>query len=72
MKKELQELQVKEYRIRFYYNDSPSYVQERHFQATDLEQVKSNLNKIIEDDEYGLISIESYNRYSEKWDIADE
>tara|TARA_R100000008_G_scaffold55046_1_gene33695 strand:+ start:2238 stop:2456 length:219 start_codon:yes stop_codon:yes gene_type:complete len=64
-------LEVSEYKIKFIYNNANN-IHTRHFQSISLSQVKENLNKIIDDDqEWELISIEKYNKYSMKWEKAE-
>ena len=66
-KEEVQE--VSEYKIKFIYNDNASNIHERYFQSISLEQVQENLNKIIDDGGWQLISIEKFNIYSRKWEV---
>ena len=65
-------LEVSEYKIKFIYNDNPNNVHTRHFQSISLEQVQMNLNKIIDDAGWQLLSIEKYNRFSCAWEMAKE
>tara|TARA_R100000808_G_C2064465_1_gene94530 strand:- start:309 stop:539 length:231 start_codon:yes stop_codon:yes gene_type:complete len=67
MKSKNKALEVNEYKIKFIY-DNPQNVHTRYTQAVSLEQVESNLNKMIEAEEYELLSIEKYNRYSKQWE----
>ena len=60
-------LEVNEYKIKFIY-DNPQNIHTRYFQSISLEQVQENLNKIIGDNDYQLISIEKYNRWTGKWE----
>jgi len=65
-------LEVSEYKIKFIYNNANN-IHTRHFQSISLSQVKENLNKIIGDDQdWTLVSIEKYNRYSDKWEEAKQ
>ena len=68
MKKKNKSLEVNEYKIKFIYNDNAENIHTRYFQSISLSQVKSNLNKIIEEDGWELISIERYNRYTMNWE----
>jgi len=65
-------LEVSEYKIQFIYNDNPDNVHTRHFQSISLEQVQENLNKIIDDTGWQLLSIEKYNRFSRIWEMAKD
>ena len=69
MKSKSNTLQVNEYKIKFIYNDNASNIHTRYFQSINLEQVQANLNKIIDDGEWQLISIEKFNIYSKKWEV---
>ena len=68
MKTKQDKYKVNEYKIKFIYNDNPDNVHTRYFQSISLEQVQENLNKIIEDAGWQLISIEKYNRFSDGWE----
>ena len=63
-------LEVNEYKIKFIYSNANN-IHTRHFQSISLSQVKENLNKIIDAEEWELISIEKYNKYSMKWEKAE-
>ena len=69
MKTKNDTLRVNEYKIKFIYNDNALNIHERYFQSISLEQVQENLNKIIDDGGWQLISIEKYNTYSRKWEV---
>ena len=72
MKKKDKSLEVIEYRIKFYYTDSPQIVHKRYLQSISYSQMQKSLNKIIDDGEYMIISIEQHNRFTKKWEIAKE
>ena len=61
-------LEVSEYKIKVIYNDNPDNVHTRHFQSISLSQVQENLNKIIDDAGWQLLSIEKYNRFNREWE----
>ena len=67
MKSKNKTLEVNEYKIKFIY-DNPKNIHTRYFQSISLEQVQNNLNKIIGDNDYQLVSIERYNRWTDKWE----
>ena len=65
-------LEVNEYKIKFIYNNVNN-VHTRYFQSISLSQVKENLNKIINGNkDWELISIEMYNRYTQKFEKVNE
>ena len=68
MKKNKNKLEVNEYKIKFVYNDNTSNIHTRYFQSISLEQVQANLNKIIDEDGWQLLSIEKYNRFTDGWE----
>ena len=68
MKKNKNKLEVNEYKIKFVYNDNTSNIHTRYFQSISLEQVQANLNKIIDEDGWQLLSIEKYNRFNGSWE----
>ena len=72
MKKKDKSLEVIQYRIKFYYNYSPQIVHKRYLQSISYSQMQKSLNKIIDDGEYTLISIEQHNRFAKTWEIATE
>ena len=69
MKKNKNKLEVNEYKIKFVYNDNASNIHTRYFQSISLEQVQANLNKIIDEDGWQLLSIEKYNRFNGLWEM---
>ena len=64
--------ELNQYRIKFIYTDTPLNIHERHFMAYSKQEVESMLPKITasnlrdNNDEYELISIEKFNRFSDK------
>ena len=72
--KEANTNELNQYRIKFIYIDTPLNIHDRYFMAYSKDQVESMLPKITasnlrdDNDEYELISIEKFNRFSEKWE----
>ena len=66
--------ELNQYKIKFIYIDTPLNVHERYFMAYSRNQVESMLPQITEsnlrdnNNEYELISIEKFNRFSDKWE----
>ena len=66
--------ELNQYRIKFIYTDTPLNIHERHFMAYSKQEVESMLPKITDsnlrdnNNEYELISIEKFNRFSDKWE----
>ena len=65
---------LNQYRIKFIYIDAPSNIHTRYFMSYSKEQVQSLLPQITEshlketDNKYELLSIEKFNRFSNKWE----
>ena len=73
-KKKKNNLSVNEYKIKYFLKVDGKTVHKRYFQATNLKQIKDNLKEYLNIDRgdgYGVISIEQYDPYSEKWELVD-
>ena len=68
MKAKDKSLEVNEYKIHFIYIDNPQNIHTRYFQSISLDQVKENLDKIIDGAGWELVSIEKYNRFNREWE----
>ena len=72
--KEANTNELNQYKIKFIYIDTPLNVHTRYFMSYSKEEVESMLPKITDsnlrdnNDEYELISIEKFNRFSDKWE----
>lgn len=67
MRKKDKSLEVNEYRINFIYKN-PKDIHTRYFQSVSSNQIIENLNRVIGHDDYQILSIEKYNRWSDKWE----
>ncbi len=73
-RKETNTNELNQYKIKFIYIDTPLNVHERYFMAYSKQEVESMLPKITDsnlrdnNNEYELISIEKFNRFSDKWE----
>ena len=73
MKKKDKSFEVNEYKITFTYNKNPNVEHTRHFQSTSVEQLQKNLNQIIGHDDFvTTLGIEKYNRWTDKWEKAND
>lgn len=66
--------ELNQYKIKFIYIDTPLNVHTRYFMSYSRNQVESMLPQITasnlrdNNNEYELISIEKFNRFSDKWE----
>lgn len=72
--KESNTRELNQYRIKFIYIDTPLNIHTRYFMSYSKAHIESLLPKITEsnlrytDNEYELLSIEKFNRFSDKWE----
>lgn len=74
-KKKKNNLSVNEYKIKYFLKTEGQRIHKRYFQATNLKQIKDNLREylnIASEDGYGIVSIEQYDPYSEKWELVSQ
>jgi len=64
--------EVNEYKIIFSYNQNLDVEHTRYFQSTSVDQLQKNLDQIIGHKDYTLIEIDKYNRWTDKWEKAND